>query len=140
MNYSTLIKSNGKDHYEIVEQLVNEESKREGTKVMVFAPDNVSIPVTVVTKASVISATKVVLPDIFNVLLTFDTIRCSGILDVPKDMVLIVPECDRYLRYVGMELTQTLINRLVYLGVRMVFITDGGISEELEYEKVIEQS
>lgn len=138
MNYSTLIKGNGKDHYAIVEELVAEESKNPDSRIMVFAPDNVNIPSSVASTARVISATKVVLPDIFNVLLTFDTIRCSGILDVPKDLVLIVPECDRYLRYVGMELTQTLLNRLVYLGVRIIFISDGDIAENLTYEKVIE--
>lgn len=139
MNYSVLVKGNGRDHYQITEELVNEESKNEDTKVMVYAPENATIPATIATKATVISATKNILPEVFNVLLSFDTIRCSGILPVPKDMVLIIPECDRYLRYVGAELIQTLLNRLVYLGVRLIFITDGGgIADQLTYEQVRE--
>ena len=138
MKYSTLIKSNGKDHYEITKEIVEREAENSQTSVFVFAPDNVSISADVATKAKIVSATKVILPDVFNVLLTFDTIRCSGILDVPKDMVIVIPECDRYLRYVAPELVQTVLNRLVYLGVRLVFITDGGVSEDLDYEEVIE--
>ena len=139
MDYSVLVKGNGKDHYEIAAKLVEQESQKEGTKVLVYAPANATIPATIASDATVISATKVVLPEVFNALLAFDTIRCSGILDTPRDIVLIIPECDRYLRYVPVELTQTLLNRLAYLGVRLMFISDGGIADEMTYEKVIEE-
>ena len=140
MDYSVLVKGNGKDHYEIAEKLVDQESQKEGTRVIVYAPANATISANIAAKATVISATKVVLPEVFNVLLSFDTIRCSGILDTPKDLVLIIPECDRYLRFVPPELTQTLLNRLAYLGARIVFISDGGeIAEQLTYEKIIEE-
>lgn len=138
MDYSVLIKGNGRNHYEIAEEVVEDEVKREDTKVFVYAPANATISANMATKATIISATKVVLPEIFNVLLSFDTIRCSGILETPKDLVVIIPECDRYLRYVPAELVQTLLNQLAYLGVRLVFISDGGIADSLVYEKVID--
>ena len=136
MDYSVLINGNGKDHYKVVDGLVAAEVKNHDTRVFVYAPSNATISTEVASTATVIPASKVVLPEIFNVLLGFDTIRCSGILDTPKDLVLIIPECDRYLRYVPAELVQTLLNRLAYLGVRLIFISDGGIATTLTYESV----
>lgn len=135
MFYSTLVKADGHDHYEIVEALVNKEPECDNVKLLVYAPDNASISTAVASKAKIIPAAKIVLNDILNVMMSFDTIRASGILDVPKDMHLIIPGCDRYARYVSPELFQTILYRLVYMGVRLTVISDGGQIADLTYER-----
>lgn len=143
MNYSKLIYAGSKNHYEIAEKVIKEEcTDSEHQKIMIYAPCNTAISTEIAARAKVIQAQKVMFKDILSIILSFDTLRASDILDnVPSDVVIVVPDCDRYLKFVAVELIQSVLNQLVYMGVRLIFISNANEEEdcvvnELQFEEV----
>lgn len=140
MKYSTLVHANGKDHYQIAEAIYAKEMRNssfEDKRVIVYAPESVKVS----DGVTVVPANRIVFADVLSLILDFDTLRNVPIFPIPREVVFIIPECDRYMRYVGIELLQNVINQLVYSDVKMYFIADdnGEVSNRLEYEEVVNE-
>lgn len=126
MKYSTLIRSK-RDASEVISEILNDETKPAVyQQFMLYAPSLLQLTSDLTSRLKVIPANKVVLKDIFMVLLSMDTIRSTEMFEhLPEDIVIIIPDCDRYLRFIGVELTQSVLNQLMYQGVRLFFISEG---------------
>lgn len=126
MKYSTLIRSK-RDASEVISEILNDETKPAvNQQFMLYAPSLLQLTSDLTSRLKVIPANKVVLKDIFMVLLSMDTIRSTEMFEhLPEDIVIIIPDCDRYLRFIGVELTQSVLNQLMYQGVRLFFISEG---------------
>lgn len=139
MVYSKLIKAKDKNHIEIALQEIEKEKRQTDQRISVYLSDNSDVPEDVFQDGVFrLSASQVMLPDVFSVILTFNTLRSSRIVHTPKDVLIIIPECDRYLRLVPIDLLRTVIGQLMYMGVRLFLITSGDtLDEDIFFDEVV---